>query len=936
MDKLNDTTFKIDKVKDEKRKIEIEIGDAKQPIFYPQVKTKHWDNEANFSIRLKEDIYDGEVSQKGKTIEYKKGIKIARMYELDPDHVNEDGGFEFEVEFAEKPESNVLEFSLKTKGFKFIYQPEITDEQAEQLRRQWVDDNLSLEQLKRRHQPDNVVGSYAVYHESKKNNQYQLVDNISPEDLSRGISDGSIKQENGKNYVLIQDIKTGKAFHVYRPFVLDNNGVKSWCELEIDIKEETLRVIIPQNFLDKASYPIIIDPTFGYTSIGSTLGFTSANSLFASAYQTSVSTYGTIDKISVYAGHESFQSAINIKGVSLDSLLKILTNGISSSVAIPASTAPQWYDLNYSTKPYVSSNDDYPTVQSSALGRTTASDTTSHVITMPSGVQAGDLLLVFFTCDQTPTFTVPSDWNVSPAGNTVTQDPNATIKVGIFWKIAEGSDSLTITTSNGQQSSHIVYRISNGGFPADIGGSGVTTTNGNPPSLNLPFSTKRLWFASLHTDSTVVASGAPSGYSSLQTQAAAGTSGASTSVARKTAETDIEDPGTFTNSSIRHIPRTLALANSGNFLPAIISDTSEIWLYYDFNSDSFATLINTGNSYASPTNMKPTNSQSNIYSIYSTFNLNGQANSPSTIISDSSNSGDVSWSNPSNAGSSDNTYANAGSGLNATLYDEEVKIVKSDGTIGSTNKASASAWSNSDAYTTYGGPYDLWGETWTYADINDSDFGVVISANDGFTNSEYLKATNFGFSIPSGATIDGIQVDIEKQRGQLAPENYSFYIDHIRITVYYTESSGTEANANRDAETHGKASVNDSRDTETTGTQATNDTREAELHGIESLSSSRDIEASGQETANNSRDSEVVGVLGSNTSRNSETTGELSDFNARDSETTGVDTVNADRDSELRGVLSDTSNRGSEATGGVAPVLTVAQDGVNIKLTWTY
>ena len=63
------------------------------------------------------------------------------------------------------------------------------------------------------------------------------------------------------------------------------------------------------------------------------------------------------------------------------------------------------------------------------------------------------------------------------------------------------------------------------------------------------------------------------------------------------------------------------------------------------------------------------------------------------------------------------------------VKDNAVRIVKG-GTIGSTDKSSSSAWASSDpnTYATYGGSADLWGETWTAADINSTDFGIAISA----------------------------------------------------------------------------------------------------------------------------------------------------------------------------------------------------------------
>ena len=64
------------------------------------------------------------------------------------------------------------------------------------------------------------------------------------------------------------------------------------------------------------------------------------------------------------------------------------------------------------------------------------------------------------------------------------------------------------------------------------------------------------------------------------------------------------------------------------------------------------------------------------------------------------------------------------------VVDSEVKIVKADASIGTTNRAdTVNSWPEADASATYGSPTDLWGETWTPANINDSDFGVVISAD---------------------------------------------------------------------------------------------------------------------------------------------------------------------------------------------------------------
>jgi len=85
-----------------------------------------------------------------------------------------------------------------------------------------------------------------------------------------------------------------------------------------------------------------------------------------------------------------------------------------------------------------------------------------------------------------------------------------------------------------------------------------------------------------------------------------------------------------------------------------------------------------------------------------------------------------------------------------TVLDNAVRIVKG-GTIGSTDRSNGSAWPQVEAYVTHGGTTDLWGETLTDTDINSASFGVAISAKEGATTS---------YGQP--------------------------FIDHIRITVYYT------------------------------------------------------------------------------------------------------------------------------------------------------
>jgi len=192
----------------DKDMIRVEIGDSKQSDFYPQVKIMRWDNEVNFSVRLFDITATHTVI--GEVI----SCDNAKFYPVD-------NGFEFEVILKEKPATNILEFTLSDKDVEYLYQPELTKEET----------NRGCKR------PENVVGSYAVYAKTPK-----------------------INYKGGKEY------KCGKVGHIYRPKVYDAKKNEVWGELHIE--DGLMTITIPQEFLDKAIYPVVVDPTFGYENVG--------------------------------------------------------------------------------------------------------------------------------------------------------------------------------------------------------------------------------------------------------------------------------------------------------------------------------------------------------------------------------------------------------------------------------------------------------------------------------------------------------------------------------------------------------------------------------------------------------------------------------------------------------------------------------------------
>ena len=148
------------------------------------------------------------------------------VWRLTANEQNEDG-FEFDITLTTKPNDNVYTMSIETKGLIFSKQEAISD------------DKLKTEFMSPR-----AVGSYAAYHDSKQSNEY----------------------------------KSGKAFHIYRPIIKDADGWEVWGDIEIDTE---MHITIPQDFIDTATYPIVIDPTFGYTTTGASFEL-SDNKILAS------------------------------------------------------------------------------------------------------------------------------------------------------------------------------------------------------------------------------------------------------------------------------------------------------------------------------------------------------------------------------------------------------------------------------------------------------------------------------------------------------------------------------------------------------------------------------------------------------------------------------------------------------------------------------
>jgi cysteine-rich repeat protein len=165
-------------------------------------------------------------------------------------------------------------------------------------------------------------------------------------------------------------------------------------------------------------------------------------------------------------------------------------------------------------------------------------------------------------------------------------------------------------------------------------------------------------------------------------------------------------------------------------------------------------------------------------------------NNATTIVDDAS-VGTTPWNAPGQAATSDNIYANVNPGtgtshylkatgfgfsipgaavilgieldveevaLGGTAFDNAVRIVKG-GVIGATDR-SLGAWPGVESVVTYGGPSDLWGETWTPADINAADFGAAISMHDSISGV-LAQVDSIALTVYYGLCGDNIEAPNE-------------------------------------------------------------------------------------------------------------------------------------------------------------------------------
>lgn len=218
------------------------IGNTKTQVMAPVVQLSKW-KEVSMDISYPTGGQVAPVTQDNKIIWSEKD-KDVYFQQIPKDPKIDGDKFEFDILLKKKPDTNIFTYNIDTENLDFYFQPPLNQEAQNKnlncTETECKDRNGNTISLR----PENVVGSYAAYYKDGKTGDYSRV--------------------GGKNY------ETGKAFHIYRPQIIDAAGKKAWAELKVDETAKTLSVVVDPAFLTSASYPVTVDPTFGYTTQGGT------------------------------------------------------------------------------------------------------------------------------------------------------------------------------------------------------------------------------------------------------------------------------------------------------------------------------------------------------------------------------------------------------------------------------------------------------------------------------------------------------------------------------------------------------------------------------------------------------------------------------------------------------------------------------------------
>ena len=183
---------------------------------------------------------------------------------------------------------------------------------------------------------------------------------------------------------------------------------------------------------------------------------------------------------------------------------------------------------------------------------------TSHAVSLPAGINVGDLLLVFFATDGDISFS-----DLDGFTELFSTDNGKTSSLSVLYKIAGGGDTLTLTTNEGEQSAHISWRItghSDVNMPEVSAGAVGATANPDPDELTPGGGTKEyLWIAVEGNDDDDMASVFPLPDNQATVESTTGNNTCAVAVCSDELSQASLNPGTFTISSEQWVACTVAV-----------------------------------------------------------------------------------------------------------------------------------------------------------------------------------------------------------------------------------------------------------------------------------------------------------------------------------------------------------------------------------------
>jgi hypothetical protein len=234
----------------------------------------------------------------------------------------EDGGYEINIVLNSEPATNTFPFAISgANDLDFFYQaPLWQDAGLSAPTTDCTDTVCNTDGTGTSTRPDDIVGSYSVYY-----------------------ADHANYVEGQTNYA------TGKAYQIFRPQITDAVGSTTWATLSYS--SGILTVTVPQSFLDDATYPVTVDPTFGYTTLGSTqIAITNGTALACSIVGSYVASAG--DKFTNFSVAGNSSNAGNITLAAFSVVGGIVTNQLAAGVLLAFTNTNQFYTTsNFSQSP---------------------------------------------------------------------------------------------------------------------------------------------------------------------------------------------------------------------------------------------------------------------------------------------------------------------------------------------------------------------------------------------------------------------------------------------------------------------------------------------------------------------------------------------------------------------------------------------------------